>query len=132
PGRQYVQNLRGKWLVRISVPAELRNIVGARELVEKDCRAMRASASDSRSESSTASSPESTPRERPIRRTRTPPDLTLSVTAKTHLRNTLGTDEMKCASTAEMMAEHDQIVQRQAADEIGIFARRKRHDQRGC
>jgi hypothetical protein len=33
---QYVQNLRGKWLVRITVPEELRNIVGARELVEKD------------------------------------------------------------------------------------------------
>jgi hypothetical protein len=46
--------------------------------------------------------------------------------------DTLGTDEKKSASTAEMMAEHDQIVQRHAADEIGIFARRKRLDQRGC
>lgn len=33
---KYVQQIRGRWLVRMTVPSELRGIVGARELVDKD------------------------------------------------------------------------------------------------
>jgi hypothetical protein len=129
---QYVQNLRGKWLVRITVPEELRNIVGARELVEKD------PPSDARKRERLAlgiingflARIDAAREALEVRKNA--PDMTLAVAAKTLFRNTLGTDEKKSASTAEMMAEHDQIVQRHAADEIGIFARRKRLDQRGC
>ena len=35
-GMKYVQHVRGKWIVRITVPEELRDLVGVRELVEKD------------------------------------------------------------------------------------------------
>ncbi|MDP1668003.1 hypothetical protein [Phaeovulum sp.] len=114
------------------MPEELRNIVGARELVEKDLP------SDARKRARLALGIINgfLARIDAARETyqahKNAPDLTLSVAAKTLFRNTLGTDEKKSASTAVMMAEHDQIVQRQAADEIGIFTRRKRHDQRGC
>ena len=33
---KYVQHVSGKWIVRITVPEELRGLVGVRELVEKD------------------------------------------------------------------------------------------------
>lgn len=33
---KYVQHARGKWKVRITVPVELRGIIGASELVESD------------------------------------------------------------------------------------------------
>ena len=35
-GMKYVQHVRGKWVVRITVPEELRDILGARELVATD------------------------------------------------------------------------------------------------
>lgn len=31
---KYVQNVRGRWVVRMTVPEELRAIIGQRELVE--------------------------------------------------------------------------------------------------
>ncbi len=33
---KYVQQIRGKWFVRVTVPEELRSIIGLRELVERD------------------------------------------------------------------------------------------------
>ena len=33
---KYVQKIRGRWIVRITVPEELRDIIGGRELVAKD------------------------------------------------------------------------------------------------
>jgi hypothetical protein len=35
-GMKYVQQVKGNWIVRITVPEELRLIIGNRELVERD------------------------------------------------------------------------------------------------
>jgi hypothetical protein len=33
---RYVQSVRGKWVVRMTVPEELRDLIGQRELVATD------------------------------------------------------------------------------------------------
>jgi hypothetical protein len=64
-GRRYLQPIRGKWVVRVTVPEELRDILGMRKLVETDLP------SDTLSGSPAVFTRRSTKRRRFTRRART-------------------------------------------------------------
>jgi hypothetical protein len=43
---KYVQQVKGKWIVRVTVPEELRPIITRRELVERDLPSEKKHAND--------------------------------------------------------------------------------------
>jgi len=119
---KYVQHTRGKWKVRVTVPVELRGIIGARELVESDLP------SDAKSRERIALGV--------INRflakideawevheaRKNDPALALATAAKTHYREALAEDDRRRAgmpTEAEITAEHDRILEKLASGEIG-------------
>lgn len=119
---KYVQQARGKWKVRITVPEELRGIIGARELVESDLPA------DARSREKTAHGIINRffariDEAREIHEARrSDPRQTLATAAKAHYRNALAADDQKRAAMptqAQISAEYERILERGEAGEIG-------------
>jgi len=117
---KYVQQVRGKWIVRITVPPELRDIIGHRELVESDLP------SDAKTREKLAHGI--------INRffakideawvmldaLKSSPSVTLSVAAKSHYAIAIATDDQKRAvmpTVAEIDAEKERALDRLAAEQ---------------
>ena len=98
---KYVQQVRGKWIVRITVPDELREIVGVRELVEKDLP------SDARTREKLAHGIINRffariDEARELYKARKgAPAITLSVAAKRHYANAVAIDQAKRAASRQ-------------------------------
>ena len=122
-GMKYVQNIRGKWCVRIKIPDELAPIIGKTELFENNLPP------DPRSRERIAHgiinrflSQIDEARER-LEARENGPAVTLSITAKAHYANTLaGDDAMRATMPTQeaMTAERDRVLQKLEDDKIGI------------
>lgn len=117
---KYVQQVRGKWIVRITVPPELRDIIGHRELVESGLP------SDAKTREKLAHGI--------INRffakidegwamldaRKSAPSVTLSVAAKSHYAYAIANDDQKRAvmpTVAEIDAEKERALDRLAAEQ---------------
>lgn len=120
---KYVQQVRGKWLVRLTVPDELRAIIGQRELVERDLP------SDSRARERLAHGiinrffARIDEARKVLDARRNSPSVTLSLAAKNHYSSTVAADEKKRRSMptpAQIHAERerafDSLAQAQRED----------------
>ncbi|MCA0996296.1 tyrosine-type recombinase/integrase [Alloyangia pacifica] len=120
---KHVQHVRGKWVVRVTVPEELRAILGKRELVENDLP------NDSRARERKAIgvingfyAQIDEARER-FEAQKSNPQAALSEVAKAHYAGALATDERKRAALpdmAAMQAEHSRLLDQIGKGEIGI------------
>lgn len=117
---KYVQQVRGKWIVRITVPDELRDIIGVRELVEKDLP------SDARTREKLAHGIINRffariDEARELYEARKgAPAVTLSVAAKSHYANAVAIDQAKRAAmptVAEINAERERALERLAQEQ---------------
>ncbi|MCE5973418.1 site-specific integrase [Sinirhodobacter sp. WL0062] len=122
-GMKYVQHVRGKWIVRITVPEELRDIIGARELVEKDLP------SDTRKRERIAHGIidgflARIDAARDIHENRgNARALPLSAAAKDHYNRILQADQQQrdaMPTMSEMLAEHALLLEKIGRGEIGI------------
>lgn len=120
---KYVQHARGKWKVRVTVPEELRDIIGARELVESGLP------SDAKSRERLAL--------RIINRflaqidearevfemQKCGPKPTLAAAAKAHYAERLAEDDQKRAAMptlAELTAEHERVLEKLTSGEVCV------------
>ncbi|QCO56297.1 site-specific integrase [Pseudorhodobacter turbinis] len=110
---KYVQQVRGKWIVRVTVPPELRAIIGQRELVERDLP------SDTRTREKMAHGIlnrffATIDKAREIFETRkNSPPIALSDAAKRHYSVTIAQDELKRASMptpTDIQSEKDRAL----------------------
>lgn len=117
---KYVQQVRGKWIVRITVPDELREIIGVRELVEKDLP------SDARTREKLAHGIINRffariDEAREVYEARkSAPAVTLTVAAKSHYANIVAIDQAKRAAmptAAEINAEKERALERLAEEQ---------------
>ena len=120
---KHVQHVRNKWIVRVTIPEELRPIMGKRELVESDLPA------DARARERKAVgiinafyAQIDEARERYELQQRHP-EAELALAAKAHYANALQTDEATRAampSFSDMEVERTRLLDQMAAGEIGI------------
>lgn len=122
-GLKYVQQVKGNWIGRITVPEELRKIIGQRELVERDLP------SDKRTRERLAHGiidrfiAKIEKAREILAANKDAPSFVLSSAAKAHYAKRLLADDQKRASLptmAQMTAEYNRVMERLDRGEIGI------------